>query len=146
MKQALLRTGAMLGLVAMLAVASVQAQSTGGLTVNVPFDFTAGKTKLSAGVYTIRRSSGSILALRSANNGKDILVFAPYTVQRAGENLPGQLVFNRYGDDYFLSAMWTNRDQIGSGTNQTRSERSRAGELAKAKSRPELVAVVALAN
>lgn len=146
MKHTTLRTFALLGLFVMLAAASVSAQTTGQMRANIPFDFVAGQAKLKAGEYTIRRSSEKILVLRGVNDTKNILVFAPYTVQRPERDLSGKLVFNRYGDQYFLAATWPNGQPIGSELGQSSGERRLARELAKAKTRPQSVEIVARAN
>jgi hypothetical protein len=145
MKHTTLKTITMLGLFLMLAVASVHAQSNHPITVNVPFDFFAGDTKLKAGAYTVRRSSAKILVVRG-DDSKDVFVFAPYTVQRPEADLSSKLVFHRYGDEYFLTQAWTSSEPIGTGLNESKAERRLARELAKTNARPKLVELVARAN
>jgi hypothetical protein len=146
MKHTILKTFALLGVFVMLAAVSVSAQTTGQMRVSIPFDFVAGKTKLKAGEYKVFHSSERILVLCRINEWKEILVFAPIAIQRAGEELPGQLVFHRYGDQYFLAATWTNGEPRGNGLIQPSAERRLARDLAKTKTRPQSVEIVARAN
>ena len=146
MKHITLKTLTLLVLFVMLAAASVSAQTTGQMKISIPFDFVAGKTKLTAGEYQVSRFAEKVLALRRLNDGKKILVFAPYTVQRAGEDLPGRLMFHRYADQYFLTAIWTNGQPIGKELSSSSAERHLARELAKTKTRSQSVEIVARAN
>jgi hypothetical protein len=146
MKNTTLRTIAMLGLFFVLAVASVRAQSSVKIRANIPFDFTAGTAKLKAGKYTIQRSSGKILALRAVNETKDVFVLVQYTVQRTDSDRNGKLVFHRYGNDYFLTETWTSGEPIGNGLNESAAERRVARGLAKGKSHPQRVEILASAK
>ena len=143
MKHTTLKTFALLALFVTLAAVSVSAQTTAKMRVSIPFDFVAGKTKLKAGKYEVSRSAEKILGLLSINERKKILVFAPYALRRSGGELPGRLVFHRYGDEYFLSATWTPGDLSGNELSQPSAERRLARELAKTKTRPHSVEIVA---
>lgn len=92
-----------------LGVAGVQAQAPSKLEVNVPFEFTAGKTTLKAGVYSIRRTSGNLLALRSAD-GKSVILNAPQSLNSSDPKAEERLVFDKYGDKYVLSQIWLTAD------------------------------------
>jgi hypothetical protein len=146
MKHITLKRFALLGLFVMLSAVSVPAQTTGQMRLGIPFDFVAGKTKLKAGEYVVSRHAEKVLGLLSINEGKKTLVFAPYAIRRSGEELPGQLVFHRYGDEYFLSAAWTTGDLTGSELSQSSAERRLARERAKTKTWPQSVEIVARAN
>jgi hypothetical protein len=69
-----------------------------GLTANIPFDFTVGNTRMPAGHYTISRPSQQFLELKIGNH------IASVVSSQSNEELnPGsELVFDRYGDQYFL--------------------------------------------
>ena len=111
MKKTVTTIIAAVGLFLTMAVASVSAQTPTGAEVNITFDFSAGKASLKAGTYVIIRKSDSMLQIRHANEKRTILVNAPLTMgsrdYRAGE----RLVFNRYGDEYFLTQVWFTADQ-----------------------------------
>jgi len=110
MKNHVIRSIAILGLFFMLAIASVNAQTPSKVEVNIPFDFSAGKAMLKAGAYSIKRTSGNLFAIRSADGKTTALVNAPLIIgawySKAGE----RLVFNQYGDQYFLSQVWLSVD------------------------------------
>jgi hypothetical protein len=143
MKYTTLKTLLMLCLLVTLAVASVSAQSNSDLRLNIPFDFAAGKTQLKAGEYIVQSSSGGILVLRRINDRIDTFVLAPNTIQRPETNLSGKLVFHRYGNEYFLAEVWTNRNTIGRSMKQTGAERGLARQLARVKMKSEVVEVTA---
>src|ERR1700741_1844946 len=110
MKNQIFKTTAILGLFFMLAIASVNAQTPSRIEVNVPFDFSAGKTTLKAGAYSIKRKSATILSVRSADGKTTVLVNAPLTIGSRDSKAGERLVFNQYGDQYFLSQIWLTVD------------------------------------
>jgi hypothetical protein len=107
MRNKVISTIGILGLFFVLAIAEVQAQRPTSVEVNLPFDFTAGKATLRAGRYSIRKLSGSVLSIRS-EEGKRVLVDAPLVVGERDSKGGARLVFNRYGDLYFLTQVWLN--------------------------------------
>ena len=140
MKKTVTTIIAAVGLFLTMAVASVSAQTPTGAEVNIPVDFSAGKASLKAGTYVIIRKSDSMLQIRHANEKKTILVNAPLTIgsrdYRAGE----RLVFNRYGDEYFLTQVWFTADQ-GKQLLPSNAETSAARELVKRNMKPERVEI-----
>jgi hypothetical protein len=57
-----------------------------------------------------------------------------------------KLVFNRYGDHYFLSQIWEAGDNAGRELMKSREERQLERELAKTSNGPEKVAIVRRRN
>lgn len=110
MKNQIATSLALVGLFFVLAVASVQAQIPAKVDVSVPFDFTAGKATLKAGTYSIRRLNGNSLSIRTADGKKTTIVNAPLTIGSRDAKGGERLVFNRYGDQYFLSQVWLSVD------------------------------------
>ena len=145
MKNTTTRTIAMLGLFVVLAFAfvSAQAQVSGKMKVSIPFDFTAGNTKLTAGEYTIDRYSNRILIVRAVNYDKDLFVFVPFTVTRTERDVAGKLVFHRYGNEYFLAENWRANDSTGSAVSESAKERRLAQQLARTNEVRETVEIVA---
>ena len=80
MKIQVVRNVAILGLFFVLAIASLQAQTPSRVEVNIPFDFSAGKATLKAGVYSIKRMGTNALAIRSADGKTTALLNAPLIV------------------------------------------------------------------
>ena len=134
----------MLGLLLTLAVASVHAQSKTKIEVSIPFDFTVGNTDLQAGKYSVRFISHNALLLRSADARKSVIIVAPRAIE-GDKNKQERLVFNRYGDRYFLAQVWMLRTDSGRELDPSGAERRLAKEssVAKddAKSRQVVVAV-----
>ncbi len=73
------------------------------LAADIPFDFNVGDAKMSSGKYTVQMLDNTLL-IRSENNQKAIFTLSnaaitPQDLRRAS------LVFNHYGEEYFLSAV-----------------------------------------
>jgi hypothetical protein len=138
MKIQVVRNVAILGLFFVLAIASVQAQTPSRVEVNIPFDFCAGKSSLKAGVYSIKRMGTNALAIRSADGKTTALLNAPLIVGARDSKAGERLVFNKYGDQYFLSQVWmtvdTGRQLFPSSGEQ---KAARAYEIAHNRAKPE---------
>jgi len=110
MKNQIFKTTAILGLFFMLAIASVNAQTPSRIEVNIPFDFSVEKATLKAGSYSIKRTSATALSIRSADGKTTVLVNAPLTIGSRDSKAGERLVFNQYGNQYFLSQIWMTVD------------------------------------
>ena len=110
MKNQTCRLVAILGIFLGLAVASVHAQAPSKVEVSIPFEFSAGKTTLPAGVYSIKRMSGNNVTLRSEDGKSSVILNAPVTDTSTDPNAVERLVFARYGDVYALSQIWLTAD------------------------------------
>ena len=110
MKNQIQKTIAILGLFFMLAMTSVSAQTTGKVEVKIPFDFTAGKATFKAGTYSIKRVSNNSVAIRSLDGKTTNLIDAPLAIGARDSKAGERLVFNQYGDQYFLSQVWVEAD------------------------------------
>lgn len=97
---------AILGLFFGCAAASVHAQAPSKVQVNIPFEFSAGKTMLPAGVYSIKRMSGDTVTLRSEYGKSSVILNAPVTDNSTDPNAVERLVFERYGEQFALSQIW----------------------------------------
>jgi hypothetical protein len=119
----------MAGMMALIAMATTQvAQAQDRLAVNVPFDFMAGNTQLPAGEYTVQVSAPthSIILI----SRKDSTTSAFINTNPAVSSQPqseSKLVFNRYGDRYFLSQVW----QEGNAEGRQLLKSSREKEMAQ---------------
>lgn len=107
-----------LGMLCLLIVApSAFAQSINVLA-NVPFSFSIDKSTLPAGEYQIRAvdgSGGHVLAIqnREANMGRMFLTNYVSRPASPASSQTAKLVFKRYGDEYFLSQIWTVDNDTG---------------------------------
>jgi hypothetical protein len=104
------RLVAILGIFLGFAVASVHAQAPSKVEVNIPFEFSAGKTTLPAGTYSIKRLSGNNVTLRSEDGKSSVILNAPVTNNSSDPNAVERLVFARYGDQFALSQIWLTAD------------------------------------
>lgn len=85
----------------LLAAGNASAQSY-ATEAKVPFDFTVGKMVLPAGAYKITSLSTTAILIRNEGNGR-IYTQAMALPDNAVVRGSGELVFHRYGEQYFLS-------------------------------------------
>lgn len=109
MKNQIYRAIAIFAIFFGFAGASVEAQTASRVDVRIPFEFTAGKTTLKPGVYTIKRMSGNLVQLRNAD-GKAVILNAPVNLSSTNPEATERLVFNKYGHEYFLAQIWLTAD------------------------------------
>ena len=133
-KQLLINIG-----VALFAATTIYAQSSQKLIVAVPFDFTVGNTMLQAGAYTVNLGlAPSTIALRSAD-GRAAEMIVSHAAVALTPTKNAKLVFNRYGDRYFLRQVWNVTSSIGREVPKSARER----ELAQNVSPPSREVVLA---
>ena len=145
MKKHLVTTMAIAMFITTIAVASAHAQN-GVMTVTIPFEFTvAGKT-LPSGEYLVRmEDSRLMLKIQSRDNSKAAFV-AAIPVRGSGIQDESKLVFNRYGNQHFLSQIWIAGSSTGEEMRKSAEERAIRGELAALKQKPERVTIAARSN
>ena len=93
-----------------LAVAGVRAQAPSKVEVDIPFEFSAGKTTLQAGVYSIKRMSGNNVIVRSEDGKSSVILNAPITNTSSDPNAVERLVFEKHGEQYALAQIWLTAD------------------------------------
>ena len=126
---------AVISLFGMLAAPVVQAQS-GMLVANIPFQFNVGKAVLPAGEYRVKPMHPSTFLIQS-KDGHQSAVAITIGVSSSKEEDTGKLVFNRYGNQYFLSKVWRPGNREGRELLKSRAEI----EIAKSVSSPEATTV-----
>jgi hypothetical protein len=91
--------------VTLLATASLMAHTGASaqtkLRATIPFDFTVGNDKLPAGTYEISHAGSQDILLSCQQKHKNVFVVLTSTDEV--RQSPDELIFNRYGDQYFLS-------------------------------------------
>jgi hypothetical protein len=110
MNNKIYRTIAIFGMFLGLAMVNAQGQTLSRARVNIPFEFSAGKTTLHAGVYDIKRMSADVVSLRSEDGKSTVILHAPVTESSNNPNVVPRLVFSRQGEEYFLSQIWLSAD------------------------------------
>lgn len=92
--------------IANLAMAGNSFAQTNGVKANIPFDFTVGQQLLPAGTYVIQQVQDHVIAIRNLDKPMQIMgLTLPDSSAARGDS---KLVFNRYGDQYFLSKVLAN--------------------------------------
>jgi hypothetical protein len=110
MKNKIYRVIAIFGMFLGLATVNAQGQAPSKARVEIPFEFSAGKTTLHAGVYNIKRMSADVVTLRSEDGKSTVILHAPVTQTSTDPNAVARLVFSKQGEEYFLSQIWLTAD------------------------------------
>ena len=134
-------------LLSVLLVGSAGAQEPGTkIRVSIPFDFTVKGKMLPSGEYEVTRVMDQPIALllRNVHDKHDEVVVETEPV--IGRMMPrkDELIFNRYGDTYFLSEIFTAGEQTGEELYPTHKERELRREMALNQVGPETVTVAGL--
>jgi hypothetical protein len=103
------RTFVMTGLLLLSLMAVAQAvQAQEPVVVNIPFEFVAGKLTLPPGEYRVEKleKGSAVVVFHCAHSSASAMVMT--LPARANERQSNsKLVFNRYGNRYFLSEYWS---------------------------------------
>jgi hypothetical protein len=103
----------------MVSASQAFAQET-EVKVKVPFAFESGSQHYPADTYVIRFESGHLLLLQGHSISGFVMTSStesPKTVEI------GKVVFQRYGDRYYLRQVWAAGTTIGSECVKTREEK-----------------------
>jgi hypothetical protein len=97
------------------------------IRAEIPFDFMVGKKRLPKGEYVIESLGDSgTLTIRDARKGKAVTF---NTIKSKPTNSSkSKLVFNRYGDQYFLARIWDPSSAIILKLNKSKTEKRIARE------------------
>jgi hypothetical protein len=101
---------ATLAVALIVSVPFVQAQSK--LQADVPFAFTLQDKAMPAGNYQIIAVDDQVLEVWNMDSHRGKLLLKQISVQAPEAKSP-RLVFNKYGDHYFLSEIWDGRSKDG---------------------------------
>ena len=149
MTKQLLKAATMLVGIITLAMASAlaaSAQNSRSLVVNIPFDFNVAGKSMPAGDYIVSRSNTNDQTILNRRDGKANAIVLTKTLQARDRQSESRLVFNRYGEHYFLSSVWTSGEKLGRELYKSRQERAISNELAKNDVKAETVTLVASAR
>ena len=104
---------------------NTQAQIVGALEANIPFQFHAGNTKLPPGKYVIRMLEASdltVMEIRSAD-GTTSALFEVLQSDANSRPAKSELIFNKYGNRYFLRKLFDEGNPSGSQVVESRYEK-----------------------
>jgi len=128
MKKQFLGTLSILSFLLMLTAATASAQSARSKAINIPFNFIAGQKTLPAGEYTVepnRKDFDKVWLIQGRDGQASVLVMTmPAPANNTQES--AKLVFHKYGDQYFLSQIWTPGGDTGRELLMPRLERQLA--------------------
>lgn len=119
---------------------SVQAQERQLLTATVPFAFTAENSSLPAGTYTISTLPPYNMIKVQSGDGQKVAMIPAIPSPTSAESEQAKLVFDRIGNQYFLSHVWER------GSNLRRDLRSSKLALELARSGGNIQSTTILAN
>lgn len=108
-----------------------KAQVVDGLEVNIPFAFHAGNSRLPAGEYRIHMLDDSDLQVMEISSA-DGSISALFEVESTPANSTppkSELIFNKYGNRYFLAKLFEEDSSTGSQLPKSRYEK-RVGQAA----------------
>jgi hypothetical protein len=135
-----------LGLVTIFAAGAASAQSN--LKFEAPFEFHVGKAKLAAGKYQLQKMSYGKFLLRSVETNEARIIAFDISMNNGALADQERLVFNRYGDTYFLRGVY---DRVGADGVQLvvssyekqvrKGTANRENQLAEEKAKPEKVSI-----
>jgi hypothetical protein len=121
---------------------SLQAQIPKQIQIEVPFDFTVGQKSYQAGEYLVDQAMPSLLKLRNTSTNAAAFVLTNSVIEPGHKKSTPRLVFNRYGDKYFLSQVWPGSNSIGHQLSKSAAEREQMAKIAS----PSMVEVATRAR
>jgi hypothetical protein len=135
----------MAGMMALTAMATTRvAQAQEALVVNVPFDFVAGNQNLPAGEYSVKVSqTDARIVLIERKDATAAMFIGTNAVVANTIQSESKLVFNRYGDRYFLSQVWNEGNSRGRQLMKTAREKEIA-QTAKIETEGQVTLVAEL--
>jgi hypothetical protein len=97
------------------------------IRAEIPFDFMVGKKRLPKGEYVIESLGDSgALTIRDARKGRAVTF---NTIKsKPTDSSKSKLVFNRYGDQYFLARIWDTSSATILKLNKSKTEKRVARE------------------
>jgi len=134
----------MAGMMALTAMASTRVAQAQELVVNIPFDFVADNMTLPAGEYSITVTAPEQTLLLT--NRKDAAASGfmnTHAVVKTQIQTESKMIFNRYGDRYFLSEVWTAGNSRGRQLLKSAREKEMA-QIAKSETQGQVTLVAGL--
>jgi hypothetical protein len=88
--------------------------------VNIPFAFQTPTRALPAGIYRIHRRSDHLILLEGAGSARGFVITNDAIQSHASDR--SVIIFDRYGDKYFLHQIWTAGNEVGVECSKGRAE------------------------
>lgn len=109
------------------------------MSVNVPFGFEMGDKHFEPGTYIVRTPGTGVIELRGSGNAGLALTHD----EQGKATKTAKVVFDRYGDHYFLRQLWFNADESSyaecpESKGEKQAKRSELASISKKPSNVEL--------
>ena len=120
---------------AMIYPSPAHAQLVGTMEADIPFQFHAGDTKLPAGKYVIRMLDDSDLTIMeiSSLDGSTSALFQVQDAEANSTPAKSELIFNKYGNRYFLAKVFDEGNANGSEVSKSSYEKRISQATAEAQ-------------
>jgi len=111
------------------------AQIVGDMEANIPFQFHVGNTKLPPGKYVIHVLDDSDLTMMeiSSADGSTSALFQVRPAEASSTPAKSELIFNKYGNRYFLAQLFDEGNPSGSTVIESRYEKGVSRAAAEAQ-------------
>jgi hypothetical protein len=119
LSSSLIASALAIGSLASTQYASAQSETLAQVTI--PFAFQTPNQALPAGTYRIVSESGHLIRLQGAGSVGGFLVTYDAIKTHAPDH--GSVVFDRYGDKYYLRQIWTAGETTGLECSKSRAEK-----------------------
>ena len=122
---------------AMIYPQRTQAQLIGTMEADIPFQFHAGNAKFPAGKYVIRVLDSTDLTVMeiSSADGTHSALFEVHDAQAKNVPAKSELIFNRYGNRYFLARLFDEGNPDGADVVESNYEKRVGRATAEAQER-----------
>jgi hypothetical protein len=102
------------------------AQIVGNLEAIIPFQFHAGDAKLPAGKYFIHELNNSDLSMMeiTSADGSTSAIFEVHNTEANSAPAKSELIFNKYGNRYFLAKLFDEGNPDGSTVDESHYEKT----------------------
>ena len=90
----------------LFSVDLAQAQSSSRMRATIPFGFYVGERLMPAGEYELQVLENGVARVFNLDTYASVMFNTVRSANPAREFGPAQIIFNRYGEDHFLSEMW----------------------------------------
>ena len=112
------------------------------MKVNVPFAFSVEDRSLPAGEYLVLTVTPERSIRITSTDGKHSAIVNTLPNYAAAPSAKSRLVFHRYGDEYFLTQVWTTGQNVARNPLSTK----RAMEIASSGGTPQTFTILALTD
>ena len=145
MSKCMVRMLSLFGLAILALAGSSLAQSAALVTVDIPFAFDVGNAHLDAGNYMVDEYAAGrgILEMKSIHGSGTAFVMASQFENNPGSSSKSRLIFNKYGDQYFLSQVWMEDGAIGCKLAPSKKEKEAMNTTTSSNKAREVVQIAA---